>query len=300
MLRPCTSCAGSVVAGERDEERAHLARRENLARLDRRLARERRRETLVARGDARIAIAAQRIERLAQAARRVEARMRHRDAAHDERVPAEPLDLEAELREQLLMRLERLALGGPEMQRDRKEQPLRRRLALLERAHEALVQHALVRRVLVDEHDAALALEHEIHARELHERRHVGRRRHERRVGGGDEVARLRREQSLFDGRGRREDLDIDRLRRREGGRIRPRARTDARRARAAAERVAHGSARRRARHASDRESAPRPSSDARSRRRDRAGTTTSRQSVGRAPAGTVERYACSAARTMP
>src|SRR5674476_24409 len=158
---------------EGDEERAHLARREDLPRLDRRLAGERRREPLVARRDAGIAVAAQRIERLAQTARRIEARMRHRDAADDERVPAEPLDLEAQLREELLMRLERLALRRPQVQRDRKEESLRWRFPLLERAHEALVEHALVGRVLVDEDDAAFALEHEVHARELDERWHL-------------------------------------------------------------------------------------------------------------------------------
>ena len=58
------------------------------------------------------------------------------------------------------------------MQRQRKEQPLRRRLAALEHAHELLVQHALVRRVLVDEHDAVVVLEHHVRASQLEQRRH--------------------------------------------------------------------------------------------------------------------------------
>ncbi len=100
--------------GERDEECAHLAGRKNLTRLDRSLAGERGRESLVPRRHASIAIAAQRVERLAQAAWRVEARMRHRHATHDQRMPSESLDLEAELLEQLLMRLERFPLCGPQ------------------------------------------------------------------------------------------------------------------------------------------------------------------------------------------
>ena len=70
------------------------------------------------------------------------------------------------------------------MQRHRKEQPLRRLFAALERAHELLVQHALVRRVLVDEHDAVVVLEHHVRAPQLHERRNVAdcsRRRRRRR-----------------------------------------------------------------------------------------------------------------------
>ena len=84
---------------------------------------------------------------------------------------AEPLDLEAESHEHVAVRLERVALGGGEMQRERKEQPLRRRLAALEHAHEPLVQHALVRRVLVDEDDAVVVLEQHVRAPQLKQRR---------------------------------------------------------------------------------------------------------------------------------
>ena len=84
---------------------------------------------------------------------------------------AKPLDLEAEPREEIAVRVERVAVRGAEVHREREEQPLRRRLAALEHAHELLVEHALVRRVLVDEHDAVVALEHHVRAAELHERR---------------------------------------------------------------------------------------------------------------------------------
>src|SRR5581483_8368454 len=130
---------GELRVAERDVERAHLARREEIARLDGRLARDGGREALVARVDAGLAVAGERGERLAHAAFGIEPRMRHRHGAHDERMTAEPLDLEPEPLEQLAIALEGLALGGAQVQRHRKEEPLRGRFAALERAHEALV-----------------------------------------------------------------------------------------------------------------------------------------------------------------
>ena len=92
---------------------------------------------------------------------------------HGQRVPAEQLGLEAELREGLAILLERLALGGAQVQRKRKEQLLRRRTTAGHAEHEPLEEHALMRRVLVDQHDAVRGLEHHPRAPELHERRHL-------------------------------------------------------------------------------------------------------------------------------
>ena len=83
-------------------------------------------------------------------------------------------DLESELLEPRPILLERLTLGGTEMKRHRKQQSLRRLVPSLERAHELIVQHALVRRVLVDENDSVVVLEHQVAALQLHERRNVG------------------------------------------------------------------------------------------------------------------------------
>ena len=122
---------------------------------------------------------------------------------------AEPFDLEPEAIEHSRLRLERVAFGGREMQRHRKQQPLRRGLAALEHAHELLVQHALVRRVLIDEHDAVVVLEQQVRATELEQRRHVLRRRGLRRGRRGE--ARLRGTPRLAFARGVRFVLDADR-----------------------------------------------------------------------------------------
>src|SRR5438105_216284 len=94
------------------------------------------------------AITSQRIECLAQTSLRIEARMWHRNTAHDQRVAAEPFYLEAESREVFTVFLERVAFGRTKMQCDRKQQSLRRKISALECAHELLVQHSLMRRVL--------------------------------------------------------------------------------------------------------------------------------------------------------
>src|SRR6185436_8726146 len=72
---------GELRIAKRDEQRAHLARRERVARLDRRLARDRGGELLVARVRPGLAIARECAERVAQAALRIEARVRHRHGA---------------------------------------------------------------------------------------------------------------------------------------------------------------------------------------------------------------------------
>src|SRR5688500_4694756 len=118
---------------ERQEQRAHLARREDVAGLDGRLARDGRGEALVPGRGARHAVAGERIECLAKAAQGIEAWMRHRHAGDDQRVSTEHLDLEAEQLERLAVALERVALRRPQMQRRGKEQPLRGMATALER-----------------------------------------------------------------------------------------------------------------------------------------------------------------------
>src|SRR5689334_19210220 len=103
--------------GETDVERLHLRRRQNVAALDRGLARDRRRQSLVARRGARHTIARESVERVAQTTQRVEPRMRHRYGRDDDRVAPERLDLEAELHERVAVRLESIALRGAEMER---------------------------------------------------------------------------------------------------------------------------------------------------------------------------------------
>src|SRR3954447_3398889 len=69
---------GRLRVAERDEECTHLAGRQLVTRLDRRLARDGRRKSLVTRMRRRVAVAGERRERLAQTAFGVEAWMRHR------------------------------------------------------------------------------------------------------------------------------------------------------------------------------------------------------------------------------
>src|SRR5258708_10474839 len=104
-----------------DEQRAHLARRELVARLDRRLARDRRRESLVPAHRGPRAVAGQGRERVAKTAFGVETRMRHRHRAHEQRITAESLDLEPKSAKQILLRLERLRLRRRQVQRHWKE-----------------------------------------------------------------------------------------------------------------------------------------------------------------------------------
>src|SRR5262245_56284822 len=125
---------------------------------------------------ARESIAGQRIERVADAAQRIEPWMRHRHRRYDDRMPAKRFNLEAEALKQLAVRLERIGLRHAEMERSRKEKPLRRCGAALEHVHELLEENALMRGVLIDEDDPFPALEHEIGAPQLYERRHIDRR----------------------------------------------------------------------------------------------------------------------------
>ena len=83
--------------------------------------------------------------------------MRRRNGMDDHRVAAEWLELEPQSRECVPIRLERFGVTGREMNGLGKEQPLRVSPTRRHLLHEPLVQHAFVRRVLVDE-DHALGM----------------------------------------------------------------------------------------------------------------------------------------------
>src|SRR6476469_5404918 len=170
---PVHIVGGQRGVGETDVERLHLGGRQEVAAIDGGLARDGRRETLVARRGAGHAVAGERVERITETAQRVEPRVWHRHGRHDNRVPPERLDLETELRERVAVRLERIALCWSEMKRGRKKEPLRWRGAAFQHVHELFEEDALVRGMLVDEHQTFTALEHEIGAPELHERGNV-------------------------------------------------------------------------------------------------------------------------------
>src|SRR4051812_25113706 len=106
---------GKSGCAQRDVERAHLRRREQVAGFDRRFTGDGGRKLLVLRRGGRLAVSGEGGEGLAQTALRVEARMRHRYAVHEQRVAAESLDLEAQSLEQRAIRLERFRLVRREM-----------------------------------------------------------------------------------------------------------------------------------------------------------------------------------------
>src|SRR2546423_9170462 len=166
---------GQRAVAERHEERAHLLRREQVAGLDRGFARDGCGELLVSRGARGRAIARQRRQRVAQTPLGVEARMRRGHGVHDHALPPELAELIAEPLQRVAMLIERLSLCGCELYREREQQSLRRAGSALERGDELFVQHALVRRMLVDEHDALIDFEHQVRAAELNELRHIVR-----------------------------------------------------------------------------------------------------------------------------
>src|SRR5436190_94001 len=162
---------GQDALTQRHEQGPHLLRRERVARLDRGLACDGRRKMLTSRARARDPIAGERRERVTQAALGVEARMRRGNGVNDHGLAAELAELVTQRLQQIPMRIERVGLGTGELQREREQQTLRRAGTAFQGVHETLVQHALVRGVLIDEDDTGLRLEHEIRAAELEQRR---------------------------------------------------------------------------------------------------------------------------------
>src|SRR4029079_10411236 len=149
------------------KQRAHFTLRQLFSRLDSGFARNRAREPFVPGGSARDAIPGQRVESLSQTTLGVEAWMRHRHGVDDQRVSTKTLDLEPETLEIVAICVKCLALGRPEMQRQWEKQSLRRRRAALERTHELFIQHALVRRVLVDQDQSIFVLETDVRPPQL-------------------------------------------------------------------------------------------------------------------------------------
>src|SRR6185503_10768613 len=145
--------AVDIVRGERraqesNHELAHLIRVERLPGLDRRATGIRRGEPFEPILPAAEPAPRQIGDQLLQAARRFEAGMRIRRGVHDNAAPREGLDLVADAREQLTMRLDRVELHRREVERQREQQTLRRRTITRELAHHVFVQHALVGGVL--------------------------------------------------------------------------------------------------------------------------------------------------------
>src|SRR5688500_4603687 len=126
----------------------------------------------------RDAVAGERIQRLAQTALGIEARVRHRNAVHDECAASETFHLEPELLEIFPVCLEGIAFSRAEMERYREQQTLRRCTSRLQRSHELLVQHALMRRMLIDQNETVGVLERDVSPFELKERRNLPRRLH--------------------------------------------------------------------------------------------------------------------------
>src|SRR6266508_3963936 len=99
--------------------------------------------------------------------------MRHRNAVDDECVAPKAFDLEPESLELFAILLERVALSGAEVESHGEKEALRRDASAFQGVHELLVEHALVRRVLVDEHKALLVLKSDVGALELKQWRNL-------------------------------------------------------------------------------------------------------------------------------
>src|SRR5438093_4862384 len=125
------------------DQLAHFVGVECLSRLDRRAARERGGKALQPILPAAEPPAREIGDELLQAARGLETRMGVRRGVHDDAAAGEGLDLVADAREQLPMGLDRIELGGGELERERQQHTLRRRAVTRELAHQVLVQYAL-------------------------------------------------------------------------------------------------------------------------------------------------------------
>ena len=158
---------GQSGIAERCEKCSHLSLRKLLPCLDRGLARHCCGKMLMPRCRPCDPVAGKRIETFPQASLGVESSMRHRHGVHDQRVSTESFDLEAESLEIFAIRFECISFSRAKMQSQRQEQPLSRRSPRFERAHEFLIQHTLVRRMLVDENQAILMLEGDVHPSKL-------------------------------------------------------------------------------------------------------------------------------------
>src|SRR4051812_30958661 len=90
-------------------------------------------------------------DELLEAARCLKAGMRVRRGMHYDASPRKRLDLVADALQELAMRINRIELGRREIERQRQKQTLCRRAIAAQLMHHVFVQHALMRRVLVDD-----------------------------------------------------------------------------------------------------------------------------------------------------
>ena len=93
-----------------------------------------------------------------------------RRRVHHHAAPGKRLHFVADAAQQLAVRLDRLELGSGELERQRQQQSLGRRPITGELMHRPFVQHALVRRVLIDDRNAGVGLEDDVGVEDLKDR----------------------------------------------------------------------------------------------------------------------------------
>ncbi len=93
--------------------------------------------------------------------------MRVRRRVHDDAAAGEWLDLVADARQQLPMRVDRIELGGREVERERQQEALRGRSVARQLTHHILVQHPLMGGMLIHDADRLVGLENDIRVEEL-------------------------------------------------------------------------------------------------------------------------------------
>ena len=170
--RPCTSCGGSSVAKSRSSSSRISRSLEPSARLDRRAAGVGRGEPLQPVGPAAEPAPGQVGHHLAEARAGIEprdaerARRGARPCARRTARPRSPTR-----RAPRAWRFDRIQLLVGQLQRERQQQPLRGRVGARELRHHRLVQHPLVRRVLVHDDDALGRLVHDVGVEHLEQRR---------------------------------------------------------------------------------------------------------------------------------
>src|SRR5882762_289303 len=149
------------------DQLAHLAGVQRLSRFDRRTTRVGRGKALQTILPAAEPAARQIGDELLEAAGGLEARVRVRRRVHDNAAAGERLYLVADARQQLPMRLDRIELGGGEIEGERQQETLRGRSVTRELAHHVLVQHALVGGMLIHDADRLVGLEDDIRVEQL-------------------------------------------------------------------------------------------------------------------------------------
>ena len=168
-----------VVSGQRgaekpDDELTHFIGLERLPSLDRGPTRIRRGKALEPVLPSAKSAASEVGNELLETTGSLESGVRVGRGMHDDAAPRERLDLVTDADEQLAMRLDSVELRRREIERERQEQPLRRRAVTGELSHHVLVEHTLVRGVLIHDADGLAGLEDDIGVEELEESRAWG------------------------------------------------------------------------------------------------------------------------------